>query len=140
MRTDLPDLLTASSVLLAIITALYGLFYPAIKSILDIKPRKHSADNEYNYKKAKEVLKTKYLILLVGSTIITCIYLPEFFRQIKASIMVVASVGIKNSTYNTLIASFIVVCSFMIFISIMIVKSGIKLAKMIKNLNPNKNN
>lgn len=137
MKTDLPNLLTASSILLGIITALYGLYLPAIKSILDIKPKTHKVDNKKFFNESKDILIAKYFPLLIGSLVITLIYLPELFTQLKNSFDVIKTSGIENTTYDTLTASFIVVCLFMIFVSIMIIVTGFKLKKKIKELNPN---
>jgi len=137
MKTDLPNFLTASSILLGIITALYGLFHPAIKSILEIKPKTHKVDNKKAYNRSKDVIKAKYFPLLMGSLVVTLINIPELFTQILNSFIAIKKSGIENTTYDTLTASFIVVCLFMIFISIMIIATGFKLKKKMKELNPN---
>lgn len=137
MKTDLPNILTASSILLGIITALYGLFFPAIKTVLDIKPKTHKVDNKRAYDESKEVIKSKYLPLLFGSLVITMINLPELFEQLRNSFIAIKTSGIENTTYNTLIASFIVVCLFMILISIIIIATGFTLKRKMKVLNPN---
>lgn len=136
MKADLPNLLTAASILLAVITALYGLFFPSIKSVLDIEPKKHKADNKQDFINSKEIAKSKYLPLLLGAVIVTLIYLPELYRQIKGSLIILKTNGIKNISYDTLTASFITVCLFMISITIIIIVSGFKLNKKIKDLNP----
>lgn len=137
MKTDLSNLLTASSILLGVITALYGLFYPSILFVLETKTKTHSVDNKQSYNKSKSIVKTKYYPLLFGSIIITLLYLPELCFQIKSSIDAIAKNGWKNTTYNTSIATFIVVCLFFIFFSIKIITIGIKLRKKINALNPN---
>jgi predicted PurR-regulated permease PerM len=137
MKTDLPNLLTASSILLGIITALYGLFFPAINSILEIKPKLHKVDNKKVYNESKDVIKAKYVPLLIGSLIITLVNIPELIIQLRDSYIALKTNGIENARYDTLTASFIVVCLFMIFISIMIIVTGVKLKKKLKELNPN---
>ncbi|MGD9488116.1 MAG: hypothetical protein AB7W47_08840 [Calditrichaceae bacterium] len=137
MKTDLPNLLTASSILLGIITALYGLFFPAINSILVIKSKPHKVDNKKAYSESKDIIKAKYIPLLIGSLVITLINIPELFSQLRNSFVAIKTSGIENTTYDTLTASFIVVCLFMIFITIMMIATGFKLRKKIKELNPN---
>lgn len=136
MMSDLPNLLTASSILLGVITALYGLFFPAITNVLDTKSETHKIDNAKAYKHSKIVYKTKYLPLLYGSILITLINLPELYRQLSSSFVLITTFGISNTTYDTLKASFILVCFFMIFITIKIISSGIKMKKKINELNP----
>ena len=137
MKTDLPNLLTASSILLGIITALYGLFLPSINSILEIKPKTHRVDNKKAYNESKDVIKAKYVPLLIGSLIITLVNIPELLTQLIKSYNAIKTSGIENTRYDTLTASFIVVCLFMIFITIMIITTGVKLKRKIKELNPN---
>lgn len=136
MKSDLPSLLTASSILLGIITGLYGLFFPTIKAVLDIKPRKHKVDNKRAYKESKEIVKAKYIPLLFGSIMVAVINFPEFLNQIMNTFIAVQTYGIKNTSYDILVASFIAVCCFLIFITIKIILTGIKLKKKIKELNP----
>lgn len=136
MKTDLPNLLTASSILLGIITALYGLFYSEIKTVLDITPKKHKIDNTQEFNKSKKIIQGKYLPLLFGSLVITIINIPELYRQLRNSYIAIK--GIENASYDTLIASFIAVCFFMILFSIIIIITGFKLRKKIKELNPKK--
>lgn len=138
MKTDLPNLLTASSILLGIITALYSLFYGDIMSSLEVRPEHHNIDNEKKYKDSKNTLKTKYLPLLICSLVITLINIPELFAQLKNSFIAIKECGIENTTYDILSATYIVVCLFMIYISIIIITTGLKLKKKIKKLNPDK--
>lgn len=134
MRNELSNLLLAASILLALTTALFGLFYPAIKSALDIKPKLHAADNKVNYNISKNTIKSQLLPLLVGSIIISAIFIPELIFQINRSFNVVIENGLKNTTYDTLTASFIAVCIFMLSISIVVVMLGYKMKKQIKKL------
>ncbi len=134
--TDLPNLLTASSILLGVITALYSLFFPAIKSVINIKPKKHKIDNKKDYLKSMEVVKTKYIPLLIGSSIISLIYIPELYSQLKISFIIIRTNRFENISYDTLTASFITVCFFMIFITTILISTGFKLVKQIRALYP----
>ena len=136
MKTDLPSLLTASSILLGVLTALYGLFYSDIKSVLEIIPKKHKADNKQEFEKSKRIFNSKYIPLLVGALIISSLFSPELYRQIRESINVIRKSGIENTYYDTLIASFIVVCCFMVLIAVIMIKTGFKLKNKIDKLNP----
>ena len=136
MMNELPNLLTAASILLALITALYGLFFQSIQSALDFKPKLHSRDNITQYKLVKNTFKSKLIPLLVGSSIITLIFLPEFINQINDSIKVIWQCGLVNTSYNTLAASFMAVCGFCISFTIVIVFLGFKMKRQINKLNP----
>lgn len=134
MKADLPNLLSAASILLGIMTALFGFFYQSINEILEIIPKKHSADNRLNYKLAKATAKTKLIPLLIGSILITIIFLPEMIAQIKNSVIVIFNNGFKDVLYDTLSATYIAVCIFMIFLTIVIIKIGFQMKKQIKKL------
>lgn len=137
MNNDISTLLTASSILLGILTALFGLFYPDLKHVLDIIPKKHKADNKQEFDKSKEIVSSKYIPLLLGSLIISLLFTPELIKQIHSSIEVIKIYGIKNTSYCTLTASFIAVCCFMILIAVFMVRIGCKMKTKIDKLNPN---
>lgn len=128
------NLLSASSILLAIITALYAVFYPFLIEVIEIKSSKHSADNNPKLKLAKSTFNSKLLPLLIGSIVITVLFLPEFFNTIVNSIKAFGSIDEMN--YDTLTASFLVVCVFMIFLTCAIINLAIKLKRKIKELTP----
>lgn len=126
------NLLSASSILLAIITALYAVFYPFLIEVIEIKSSNHSADNKLKLKLAKDTFNSKLLPLLIGSIVITFLFIPEFFNAIKTSYK--ALDGNNEVKYDTLIASFLVVCIFMIFLSCAIINLAFKLKSKIKEL------
>jgi hypothetical protein len=132
------DILSSASLLLAIITALYGLFYPDIIKILDIIPAVHAVDNKPHFIKAKEIRNTKLFPLLLASIILTLTFMPEFLHQIKTALELYCKLGFAFDTYNTVIASFMVVCIFMIVLSISIVILSVRYYNKMKVLNPDK--
>ncbi|HAM98448.1 MAG TPA: hypothetical protein DCQ26_07530 [Marinilabiliales bacterium] len=136
MENELPNLLSSASILLAILTALFGFFYPSVKEVLEITPKLHSADNIKSYKSAKTIFKAKQIPLTIGSVIISLIFLPEMIHQIKKSTNAIITYGLKNVEYNTMIASYITVCLFMIFLTIMIIILGFRLRKQMVKLKP----
>lgn len=134
---NLPDLLTASSILLGIITALFGLFYPDIRSVIEIKPKTHAVDNTENYDKSRMIFRTKYLPLLIGSFVVSLINVPELYKVLKTSFITIINNGINNITYDTVIATYIVVCLFLIFFTVIMIPSGFKMISKVRKLNPN---
>ncbi len=129
---DITNLLSASSILLAIITAIYAVFYPFITEAIEIKGSKHIEDNKLKLKLAKDTFNSKLLPILIGSIVITFLFIPEFLNAIKTSYK--AFDGINEMKYDTLKASFIVVCFFMIFLTSAIINLAIKLNGKIKEL------
>jgi len=128
---DITNLLSASSILLAIITAIYAVFYPFITEAIEIKGSKHIEDNKLKLKLAKDTFKSKLLPILIGSIVITVLFLPEF---IKVSITSLKAIRGNKVEYDTLTASFLVVCVFMIFLTYAIIILAIKLKGKIKEL------
>lgn len=140
MMTDLPSLLTASSILLGVLTALYGLFYSDIKSVIEITPKRHIEDNKQEYDRSKRIFSSKYIPLMIGAFTISLIFLPELYKQIRGSINAIINFGFINTYYDTLIASFIAVCCFMILIAVIMIRTGFQLNNKITKLNPKQKN
>jgi hypothetical protein len=128
------DILTSSSLLLAIITAIYTLYYPSIIEIIAILPEKHSADNETNYIKAKNIRNTKLLPLLISSIMLTLTFIPEFIKQVSSSARIILDKGFLLSTYDIVVASFIIVCLFMFLFCINVCVLSFKLINTIRKL------
>lgn len=131
------DILSSASLLLAILTTVFGLVYPTLKEILDLKVATHKADNRANYKKALIIRKTRLLPLLLGSVILTLVFIPELIKQLVNTYHIITEKGFHFKDYDTVIASFIVVSLFMIVLTIAIVIITIEFFKKTKALNPN---
>lgn len=130
------DILSSASLLLAILTTVFGLIYPTLKEILDLKVSAHKPDNSANYKKALTIRKSRLLPLLLGSIILTLVFIPELIKQLVNSYHIVAKEGFHFKNYDTVIASFIVVSLFMIVLTIAVILITIDFFKKIKALNP----
>ncbi len=131
------DILSSASLLLAILTTVFGLIYPTIKEVLDVKVATHKADNSANYKKAKLIRKTRLFPLLVGSIILTLVFIPELIKQTTNAIKIIAKYGFDLKTYDTVIASFIVVALFMVVLTISIIITTIEFQKKLTSLKSN---
>lgn len=130
------DILSAASLLLAILTALYGFYYPSIKEVIDSKVDTEPKNNREKYDKSKIVWKTKLLPLLLTSVALTVIFIPEFLEIIKSSISVIFGKQISSKKYDTVKASYLAVTIFIIVLTGNIIVASIKLQKKIKKLKP----
>ena len=138
MEDYLINILSASSILLAIITALWGIFSHSISEVLDHKVEPHPADNKIKFKLSKNTVKTKLLPLLIGSILITTAFTPELILQLVKTFRVLWNNGFNNVSYSTISASYIVICVFMYFITISIIITCIKIRNKLNKLNPNR--
>lgn len=130
------DILSSASLLLAILTTVFGLIYPTIKEVIDLKVAPHKADNSANHKKALLIRKTRLIPLLFGSLILTLVFIPELIKQVAQSVKTFSKQGFDFNTYDTVMASFIVVTLFMITLTIIIIVIAINYQKKVKSLKP----
>ena len=127
---------SSASILLAIITALYGLFYPSIKEVIDLvvfqSPRK--LDNKELLTKADNVYITKVKPLVIGTTIILVIFVPECINQLMLSARAFCEFGYNGTVYEFTIAAFAAVTLFTGFQTYNIWNAAIKVCKKRKEL------
>ncbi len=132
------DILSSASLLLAILTAIFSLFYPDINAILNIEPKTGALkkDNGPAYVKGKATRNSKVLPLFIGGPILTLVFIPQFFYQIKNAYLVFNTDGLKMSDYDTANASYIVVALFAIALTINILALSFKYFSHLKQLRP----
>ena len=127
---------SSASILLAIITALYGLFYPSIKEIIDteIKPKPNEKDNKPLYTKAKGVYDSKVKPLVVGATLIIIIFIPECYNNLSSAVSNLSEYGYDGTTYDFTITVFFAVTIFTAFQTWNIWNAAIKLRKKMNSV------
>lgn len=130
------DLLSASSLLLAILTTLFGTYYSSIIEVLNLEPSNFKEDDKNNYVLAKSVLKTKLIPLLIAGVSITLIFIPQSVEIIKTSVKCFASLEYKNLSYDTISTSYVAVTIFMFILTVNILVLFFKVISKIKNINP----
>jgi len=127
---------SSASILLAIITALYGLFYPSIKEIIDadIKSHPNEKDNKPLYNKAKDVYHSKVKPLVAGATLTIIIFIPEFYNNLSISLHNLIEYGYAGTTYDFTITVFSAVTIFTAFQTWNIWNAAIKLRKKVNSV------
>jgi hypothetical protein len=130
------DLLSACSILLGILTALYGMFYSSINEILELTPKTHPIDDTSNFKRALIVRKTKIFPLLIASILLTLIFIPEAYKIIYQGIAFMANNGIVLTSYDTIKTTYLSVTVFMIIFTLNIIVLSFKFNTQIGKLNP----
>jgi|GEM_PF-3298279 len=108
------QVLSSASILLAILTALYGLFYPAIKEVIevDVKTGSIAEDNEANLHKATRVRRGKVWPLEMGVVMLFVIFLPEAWKDIRLSVTNLVDYGFSGTEYDITVAAFLAVTLF----------------------------
>lgn len=71
------DLLSAESLLLAILAVIYGLWYPEIRETLRIEPKQHLEDSAEDRKTVLSVTRTKAVPLAAASLLVAGVFLPD---------------------------------------------------------------
>jgi hypothetical protein len=131
------DILSAASLLLAILTTLFGFYYPEIKGILDAHvDTSTKTNNRQTYDKAKIVWKTKVLPLLATSITLSVIFIPEFLTILLNTFKVILDKNMIFKKYDTVKASYCAVTIFMSVLTISIIVMSIKFHSKKKALNP----
>ncbi|MCD0466261.1 hypothetical protein [Flavobacterium sp. ENC] len=133
------DLISASSLLLAILTTLFGTYYSSINEILNLEPNNFKDDDKANYAMAKIILKTKLIPLLLSSIFLTAIFIPKAIELVITSYNNVSTVKFEKIKYDTISTSYIAVTIFMISLTINIIIIASKFYRKMKSINPNRN-
>jgi hypothetical protein len=74
------DLLSASSLLMAIAAILFSLWYAEISKTLEISPKAYKEDNVQNAATVKGVLYSKALPVATMALMVACIFLPDALK------------------------------------------------------------
>lgn len=132
------DLLTASSLLLAILTTMYSFFNSSITEFMNIKPHDYLIDNKENYFKGLSLRKTKILPMTLASLTLSVIFIPEAYKIFVEVIYLIRNKNFNQIYFDTIKASYCAVTIFMIVLSVIIIIQAIKFQKHLRRLNSGK--
>ena len=130
------DLLSASSLLLAILTTLFSTHYSSIIEVLNFEPNNFKEDDKINYTLATSVLRTKLIPLLFASVSITLIFIPQSVKVVKTNIDYFTSLGYEKLDYDTISTSYIAVTVFMFILTINILALFFRVVSKMRKINP----
>lgn len=82
------DLLSASSLLMAIAAILFSLWYGDISKALEISPKVHREDNVGAKKSVSNTIYSKALPVAIMALLVALIFLPDAIRITKESLSV----------------------------------------------------
>lgn len=105
------DILSSASLILAVIALLFTIWQPDIQKAKDFDEESHYPDIKKNHEKLKQVLWGQAIPLAVGASLMMIIFLPESVNLIISSINIIVAMGFVNSlsTYNVILAAFLIV-------------------------------
>lgn len=106
------DILSAASLLMAIISLLFGLWYRDISKQFSIHWKPNLRDRPEQLKEARLVLWGRAFPLAIGSSLITLVFLPKLIKPFMPAFQKFLSGD------NTLAAAYFIVVLLMLLISI----------------------
>lgn len=112
------DLLSASSLLLAVIGILYGFWYGDLASAKSTAVPDHAANCTAPRIMVSGVLWSRALPLAVSSVILALVFLPDTFRIINESYTFYCSESIALKSYDAVRTAFCVVVMFKVILAI----------------------
>ncbi|MGL5497851.1 MAG: hypothetical protein ACRDCQ_12905 [Aeromonas sobria] len=98
--TTMSDLLSASSLLMAIAAILFSLWYADISKTLEIQPKTHKEDNVAAKESVTSVLFSKALPVSLMALSIAAIFLPDALKIAKESYDIYKENNFKLVNYN----------------------------------------
>jgi hypothetical protein len=104
------DLLSAASLLLAIIAVLYGMWYPDIVKSLATEVPDHPAAKRKPRGEVAAVRRVRALPLMVATILLAAVFLPDTARIVLQSASTYASEGVAGFTkYSAVAQAFVLV-------------------------------
>lgn len=100
------DLLSASSLLMAIAAILFSLWYADISKALEIEPKNHSEDNVAAKKAVTAILLSKALPVAIMALTVTLIFLPDAIKITKQSLIIYVSNDFDLVKYDAVRAAY----------------------------------
>lgn len=88
------DLLSASSLLMAIAAILFSLWYAEIAKALEITPKKHREDNIREHSAVRAVLYAKAVPVTLTALLVALIFLPDAVKLFLESFDIYRTAGL----------------------------------------------
>ncbi|MBL0578197.1 hypothetical protein JD491_11335 [Aeromonas caviae] len=128
------DLLSASSLLMAIAAILFSLWYSDISKALEIQPKPHREDNVAAKESVRTVIFSKALPVSLMAISIAAIFLPDAFKIAKESYEIYNTYDVKLIKYNAVKTAYCFVSILSSLLSFYTISLLWKLCKLLKSL------
>jgi len=133
IRTKMGNVLSALSLLLAVLGLLYSAWYPELKSASEIKIPNYSDDRKPILKQIRPTYYNKALPLFLSSLLISLIILPDFIRIIYNAIILFSDKGLKSLQYYDSVKTLLVtIFILLIFFGYHLLKLALSINEKIK--------
>lgn len=104
------DLLSAASLLLAVISVLFGLWYPEIVKALEIEEPKHKPDRLAPKRQVLKILRYRSIPLTLAFFSLILVFSPDTIKIILQSVEQYQKNGLKAlSNYSSVSTAFVLV-------------------------------
>jgi len=131
------DLLSASSLLMAIAAILFSLWYAEITEALEIKPDQFNENNAAAYKTVTSIFWSKAFPVALMSLLVTIIFLPDAVKLAVESLKTYQEYGIKAiKKYDAVKTAYCFVTILSAVLAIYMLALTVQLRKLLKELNP----
>ena len=109
------DLIGATSLLAAIVAALYSVWYPELRATRAMTVQRKRADRNSDIRVVESALRTRAISLVIASTILCLVLTPDCVRVLAtAADGVVAAMAGAAPPYDSLAAVFVVAYAFLV--------------------------
>ncbi|WP_175204633.1 hypothetical protein [Achromobacter ruhlandii] len=128
------DLLSASSLLMAISAILFSLWYADISKALETEPKNYSEDNVAAKKTVTAILLSKALPVAIMALAVALIFLPDAIKITRESFLIYASIDHAPAQYDAVRTAYCFVTILSVVLSIYMWRLVFKLISLRKRL------
>ena len=129
------DLLSAASLLMAVIAILYSLWYPELTKVLEIKPAKYKDDNVGPMKQVQRVLLAKALPLSLMALIVALVFLPDAIKICVEAYNGCATKGCAAiKSYDAVRTAYVLVFTFSLVLAFYVFTLSFKIWQLWRDL------
>jgi hypothetical protein len=127
------DLLSAASLLLAVVAVLYGLWYPEIMAALEVVVPQHIEDRVGPRRRVSRALVDRAVPLLLGSVLLAAVFLPDVVTIVLISVRNFQIEGCSAlRRYDAVRTSFCLVVTLALSLAAQFVWLVVRLLKLLK--------
>jgi hypothetical protein len=127
------SLLTAASVLLALIGVVYALWYEELKQAIEREMPRHHEDREPILIHLRSVYWSRAVPLTLASISVTAVFVPPAIDIVVESAQQYARYGIRNiGNYDAVATSIVLIEVFLIMLSVQVTATMVRLRRHIR--------
>lgn len=122
------DLISATSLLLAMVSILFGLWYMEIQNVINLTVPKHKDDRAPDFQKVNHFLYQKALPLAIFAILLSFIVLPDFISILRDTVKIFIIMKCEAfKKYDAVRAAYILVSLYTFALSVYLVSLLLKI-------------